>query len=428
MAAPALSLLLAVAAAGQTITVEPPKTGEEDRPRVITPVGAPPTAGLEDLFAAAEGAIAQRAWERADAAYRRVWLNPQTREAGAEALNRLHRTPGFRLAVDAKSLEATRGLLGPGFRRSDTPHFVVLSDCDVGWTNTRAQVLERTRDQYFRVARRMAVPVVPHEHKLLCILFQNHETYRAFARTHDGVEASWVAGYYSTNANRIVFFNEASAPGYADANSNLETYRTRVRSLREQAETAKTNGRAATADELNTKADALELGVRSASQKLTAHAAAGSTRKAIHECIHLLSFNTGMQFRDHDYPFWLSEGLATNFETDQVGRAFGPDRTVDTDRRELFDELAAASKLMPVESLVRLNEVPEGTDAADGLYSQSFVLFNYLFNKDPRKLGGYIQTLGGGTSGRRQGPEFREVFSQHFGDPVSVETDLGLKR
>jgi hypothetical protein len=175
--------------------------------------------------------------------------------------------PGFRLSVDTAALEATQVLLGEGFRRADTSHFVVLSDCDTAWTNTRAQVLERTRDQYFRVAKRMGVLVVPHERKLLCVFFKDHEMYRAFARTHDRVEAAWVAGYYSTAANRIVFFNEASAPGYEDAGAQLDTYRARVRSLREQADAARANGQAVLAERFGTQADDLEERIRSAGKE-----------------------------------------------------------------------------------------------------------------------------------------------------------------
>jgi hypothetical protein len=90
----------------------------------------------------------------------------------------------------------------------------------------------------------------------------------------------------------------------------------------------------------------------------------------------------------------------------------------------LFDELAAASKLMPLEGLVTLDKVPEGTDAADGLYSQSYVLFRYLFSKDAKKLGRFIESLGSGQAGQRDGSDFLGAFALHFGDPAKVQAAL----
>src|SRR6185369_951492 len=108
------------------------------------------------------------------------WADPDSRRQAAAALSQLHRSPGFSLEVDEAAVTLTRRALGGGFRRFDTPHFVVLSDCSSDWTQSRGDLLERARSQFFRVAERMGVPATPHRVRLLCVLFNDHGRYQAF--------------------------------------------------------------------------------------------------------------------------------------------------------------------------------------------------------------------------------------------------------
>jgi hypothetical protein len=80
-----LAVIALFASAGVTgaLWAEPPTDDRSQLPPVITPVEPQKPVSVDDLRAAAEGAIAQRAWDRADAAYRRMWLIPEAREAGA---------------------------------------------------------------------------------------------------------------------------------------------------------------------------------------------------------------------------------------------------------------------------------------------------------------------------------------------------------
>lgn len=378
-------------------------------------------APAETLLSEGAEAVARGELMLADSRLREAWRNPATRDRAAESLRSLHRSPGFRLSADEPQVRAASDLLGPAFRRSETSHFVVLSDCAPGWTQERARVLERTRDQFYRVAGKMGVPALPHRHKLLCVLFASRDGYRAFARTHDGMEAAWVAGYYTTAGNRIVFYNDSASPAFAEADRKLTDARRQVRTLRDRAIAAEREGHAAEAGSLRDRADELSRFVRAEQDRLHELAGSHSTAKATHEASHLLAFNSGVQAADRDYPFWVSEGLATCFEADDVRAAFGPDRPVaGCSRSTRYAELREMGRLIPLDELLGLAEAPaHDAERADAMYAQSHALFATLFEKNPKSVGRFLLALADEPGA---GPaRWRALFSEHFGDPALIE-------
>jgi hypothetical protein len=395
----------------------------------------PPPRAFESGFGYERLAAGQRAAERgelaeADSAFRAAWADAATRDRAAAALSDLHRTPGFTLPVDEGSLSATSRLLGSTFTRTETPHFVILSDCPRDWTNSRGDLLERTRSQFFRVSERLALPAAPHRTKLLCVLFADHRQYQAFARAYDGLEARWVAGYYATLSNRVVFYNDATSPVYEAFRDRLQDFERRMRETRSKAEEADRLQQKDLATRLHASADDLNKQLERERSRLGERTAAHSTAKTIHEAVHLLAFNCGVQLPDRDYPFWLSEGLATAFETDRPTDAFGPDRTPGTGpRRDRFDELRRAGRLTPLAELVSISEVPDWDgDTADAMYGQAYALFTYLFRKEPAALGNYLKALSGQRPGRLTAERQLELFTEYFGDPADVARRLARSR
>jgi hypothetical protein len=380
--------------------------------------------GFESLAAARE-AEARAEYASADDLFREAWTDPASRAEAAAELRALHRVAAVQ-RVDEPAISRARRLLGEEFARFETEHFVVLSDSDAQWTTARGELLERTREQYFRVAEEMGLPVYPHRSKLLCILFNDHQAYQAFARRHDGLEARWVAGYYATMTNRVVFYNDATSPAYSAVRERIDGYEQQLRQTRTRAEEASRRRQPDQAKRLLASADDLERRIQRERSRIGRRAAAFSTAKTVHEAVHLLSFNTGMQLVDRDYPFWLSEGLATCFETEDASGPFGPDRASGLgSRRERFEELERTGRLRPLGELIALTEVPglDG-DAAEAMYSQSHAMFSYLYATDPRAVGRYIAAMLDEPGGRIGPERQRELFEAHFGSPAAIERRL----
>jgi hypothetical protein len=396
---------------------------------VAEPRPAPATAqrGVEALRAARD-AESRADYALADDLLRQAWSDPEARADAAAELRSLYRVADIQ-RTDEGIVRRTQALLGAGFRRSDTEHFVILSDCAEDWTAARGRLLERTREQYFRVAEKMKLPVFPHRAKLLCVLFNDHEQYQRFARQHDGLEAQWVAGYYATMTNRIVFYNDATSPAYTAVRDRIDTYEQQLRQTRSKAEEATRRRQSDAARRLFTSADELERRIQRERSRIGKRAAAFSTAKTVHEAVHLLSFNTGMQLSDRDYPFWLSEGLATSFETEDAAGDFGPDHASGLgSRRERYGELERLGRLRPLGALVTLTDVPglDG-DTAEAMYSQSHAVFSYLYARDPAAMGRYIGALVEEPSGRISAARQAELFRAYFGDPADVESAMAAR-
>src|SRR5690606_7682941 len=212
-----------------------------------------------------------------------AWRSPAMRRIAAHGLWDLHQRPGFELTADEEALAAARRQLGPRYRLLQTPHFVILSDADLTWSRSRATVLEQTRRQFYRAMEHLRYPAVPHEHKLLCVLMREHDQFRTFAAREDGHVAEWSAGYYSTRANRVVFYNDDSSPMLRQALLKLDEYQSRVRQLRDQVTSLARAGRSEEAESRSAAADELQRQIRAERSRLEAEAEAFSVAKTIHE-------------------------------------------------------------------------------------------------------------------------------------------------
>jgi hypothetical protein len=416
----AAALLLALQAHGQSQQLARRDSRHAEYSAATRPSVAATSRGLSHLIAG-DSALHQGELNRADAMYREAWDDPFTRRQAAQALHRLHASPEFVLPVDEAAVDRTRRQLGPGFTRIETPHFIIISDCSPEWVQIRADLLERTREQVFRIAEHLNVPVYPHQHKLLCVLINDHGHYRAFARAHDGLEARWIAGYYATLSNRVVFYNDETSPAYQRVRTRLSTYEQQLRDARDRAQEAERERQADLAMRLHGSADEIHERILRERERLDQRATGYSLTKTIHEAVHLLSFNIGLQLPDRDYPFLFSEGLATSFETDTPGMTFGPDTAGPQKRTDRFHELRHDGRMLSLHRLTGLGEVP-GSDAdlADAMYSQSHVLFTHLFRSSPDAMGRYIRTLADQPPGRISPERHVELFRMHFGEPVTV--------
>jgi hypothetical protein len=361
--------------------------------------------------------------------YRNAWQDPSVRPEAAEALQRLYAKPGYALKADETAVRRNfRALnnISRAFRRFDTEHFVLISDSGEEWTLERGKLLERAREQYFRVAQKMKLPVFPHRYKLVCILFDDHADYQAFAKAEDGLEARWVAGYYATGSNRVVFYNDATSPAYSAVHRRISAYEQELQEKRELASEAARRNQKNKQRQLLSSAEELQTRIQQERERIGKRAAAYSTAKTVHEAVHLLAFNTGMQLGDRDYPFWLSEGLATSFETDNATLSFGPDRALSAGtRKQRYEDLRRTDRLQPLRELVGMTEAPvNDAQAAEGMYSQSYALFHHLFKTDPEAIGRYMNALMQEPAGRISNDRHVELFESYFGAPESVQSRM----
>ena len=116
----------------------------------------------------------------------------------------------------------------------------------------------------------------------------------------------------------------------------------------------------------------------------------------IHEGTHQLMFNTGLQTRLADTPYWLNEGIAMFFETPDFKKKQGwrgPGKTN-------FDRLGGMlryAKNRPKNSLETLIATDKrlqtgGLESANA-YAESWAMIHFLINRKPAKFTQYLKHL-----------------------------------
>lgn len=361
---------------------------------------------------------------RADRMLRRLLDDDQHRKRAVQTLTRLHQLDSFKLQADERAIEKALESVGTNMQRYETPHFVTLSDCDASWTRAKSALLERTYHQFYRFSEQFGIEVVPPGKKLLCVVFADYEQYRRFAERVDRVDAPWAGGYFATRSNRVVLFDDRDSPAITEAMTTLEEHRSKARETRERAARAARTEWGAMSDALNEAAAQLEIQVDSNRVRLLEHAEKLATSKTIHEAVHLLSYNSEMQSLSQVYPFWVSEGLATAFETDQPNLPFGPTRPYEV-REHGFDRVIADGRLIDMKTVVTLPAGLEGADLlGDPIYAQSYALFSHLARTSPGAMRDYLAELRTMPSGYFNKELQQAVFEKHFGRLAAVERTL----
>ena len=381
-------------------------------------------AEMTDPFAQVGQMIQAGDLARADRTLRRLADDDRYRLRAAQTLHQLHQRRDFTLPPDERAIERAMARVGTRMHRFESANFVVLSDCDAAWTRSKISLLERTRHQYLRFVDQIGMPILPPEFKLLCVMFSDHDQYSQFASNEDKVNAPWAGGYFATQANRVVLFDDRQSPAIRQAHARLDAHETQVAETRERAKAAQNSGWTAMADALTEAADRLEADVAAGRLRLDEHAERLASAKTIHEAVHLLAYNTRLQSLGKVYPFWVSEGLATAFETAQPEHAFGP-RHQYHEREDSFDRLVREGRALPLRQVVSVPAGLEGADElGDAIYSQSYILFTHLARTSPDALRRYLEELNSAPS-RQFDPQFHvALFEKHFGRIAALERTL----
>ncbi len=137
--------------------------------------------------------------------------------------------------------------------------------------------------------------------------------------------------------------------------------------------------------------------------------------------IHQLAFHTRIQSAQIQNPLWISEGLATAFETDRPKASFGPDREYAM-RREQFGLLLADDRMIPLRELVTYTEMPnDQDDTIAGVYHQSYALVTWMSRFRCGDLREYLERLRREPPGRPTPERHLEIFEGAFGDIDRLE-------
>lgn len=408
------ALALDVFSAGRAIGADGPSPTEPRPGQADGWAAACPPANIASDLELAARAERRGQLELAEDAYRRVLDGCPLHQGARRALIRL--AGGRPLPRTSQAYEQARSNLPDRFLEFETKRFIVLSDADWQWTRAQAQRLERTHHQFQRFARRLRLEPLPLRHKLICVLFADRAEYQHFAGAHDDVADPWIAGYYSPKHDRVVFYRGEANPSVVEARSKLRQMGTDIDSIARQADHAMRQGQREQAAVLRQHRQRYREHLLQERRRVDAFAEQISIATTVHETTHQLLFHTRIQTPRIQYPIWISEGLATAFETDATGGAFGPDHEY-APRREAFEELLGDDGLIDLRDLVTWTRIATNEEqTVHAVYQQSYALVTWLNRCRAGQLSRYLQLMLVEPPGSIEPDRYRRLFEEAFGD------------
>ena len=268
----------------------------------------------------------------------------------------LSRTPVARPEVESPRDLGRRilGELPPGFDLLVTKHYCICFDTSRAYAQWCAALFERLHDAFANFWKQAGIEMTPPPRPLLVVIFADRQRYEAFAARDLGTAADRVVGYYNLMTNRVTTFDLTGSAGLP-----------------------RPAGQAA---------------ARAGLEILGSPEASGMVATLVHEATHQMAFNGGLHQRLAPVPLWLSEGVATYFETPDLAsdRGWKGIGNVNTTRLERF---LANQRAGALEQIVLGDEPFRRPDEALDAYARAWALTFFLTQTRKAAFVGYLRTI-----------------------------------
>lgn len=231
------------------------------------------------------------------------------------------------LAAESPATEPDpRSVLQPHrFRTLSGRHLTLLHQHEADEAAARLALLEQVQTTYHVVLAARGIVLPPPPQKLVVVWFAKQTEYQDFLRAERAGSFLDTHGYYHPGLHLVAMHDERSR----------EPLRSRFRAL-ESARVSARSGPPQRRRELDRQAVLLD--VRRHDLEIAT---------AAHELVHLLTVECGLAPRFEDFPVWLHEGLAMQFESVRGGRWAGVGQE-NAERRALWKALPSPPPLLPL--------------------------------------------------------------------------------
>ena len=273
----------------------------------------------------------------------------------------------------------------PGFKIHQTKHYIFCYNTSPGYAKWVGGLYERLFGAFYNYWELRKLELHEPEFPLIALVFENQESYALYSRKELGEATKSIIGYYSLQSNQVYMYDLTGI------------------------------------EELRIKGD------RSSAARINAilfqPGAERTVATIIHEATHQLAYNSGLEARFADNPFWVSEGIAIYFETPDLQSAKGWKDIGGVNRVNLFN-FRKSLRDRPADSLTTLlsddKRFRDPTTAGDA-YAEAWALNYFLLRKREPKYIDYVQELAKQPQLVEEGAEFRlAMFKKHFGSDLSV--------
>ncbi len=291
----------------------------------------------------------------------------------------------FTPLTKAKVAQQLKQELGAEFLSLETEHFLIVyntSETYARWVGDLYEKLYKTFHKYWDRSIELTEPRLP----MVALVFKSREAYMQFAQPEVGEMAKDMIGYYHLQTNRIVSFDITGVQGLAQPGQRYAS-REMLMQLFAQPQAERT------------------------------------VATVVHEAVHQIAYNCGLQVRLADNPKWVSEGMAMFFEVPDPKSSVGWGAVGKVNPYQLVQFRKYFSS-RPADSLTTLVSDDERfSGAADqvlGAYAESWALTFYLMKAQKKNFAAYLSELGQLKPLGETDPRQRiELFKKHFGSNLA---------
>lgn len=304
-----------------------------------------------------------------------------------ERNGRLHQIPARQILsredarerfVPLTSAELAEDLLRQvpaGFEITETEHYVVCSNSATEYVEFSAKLLELVYDQYFRFMAEQKIIVTQPDRRLPIVIFASTSDFQSFAaKQHPEISFEDTPGYYSVTDNQTLLLDL-----------------TGDRSMRTAAAIRR----------------------RLAENPL-------QVATVVHEAVHQLAFNSGLQVRMADNPLWISEGLAMYFETTSSRSSLLWNRPglVNPRHQPAFLKLLEANQIAGgMNSLIESDSAFQNEAEMSAAYAKAWALTHYILREEKTGMQKYLLSLSQrkpmvGLTAEQRTHEFQDAFGK----------------
>lgn len=316
--------------------------------------------------------------------------------------------------------------LGDNVQIERGPHVLLLHQHTAEEAAERVGVLERVIRTYYLILAAQGLDLNVPKTRMASAWFKEHHDYRSFLRAEHADAFLGTRGYYHPTLRAVVAYDSRSAGA---EKSGREAINARLREVERLAATVDRMppearprisfpgepARTMSRDEAKAFVGLLRRDVSRQRVLWELQWRALDLGTASHEMVHQLMAASGLPARHAEFPMWLHEGFAAQFEVIRGGEWAGVGRAHDL----RLNDWRQIKTIRRLPGLIR--DEGFGRGYKRDLYASCWAFVYYLRKRHPQEFVSYLQLLGnphvGDPSARGRSVEtFRTVFGDSLDD------------
>ncbi len=290
----------------------------------------------------------------------------------------------FKPVSSEEILERAQHELPAGFLHHKTAHYVIVYNTSETYARWVGELFERLYRGFNNYWKNLGIRLQEPRFPLVAYVFDTRPAYIMFAKRELGDSAESMIGYYHVQTNRVVTFDLTGADGLNQTGS-----RPRTQQL--------------------------------INQVLAQPQAERTVATIVHEAVHQLAYNSGLQVRLADNPLWVSEGLAMFFESPDLSnpKGWGTIGKVNLHNYQNFRRFLPQRPSDSLVTLITQDDRVRNAQTAQSAYAESWALTYYLLKTKRDSFVTYMKELSQlKPLGECLPRERLELFKKHFGEDI----------